>query len=61
MKQTVDYIKTLSPKGLKFQADRMVKEFRTEFKNQGEPSYRAPWYKAVRWDRGSGKSKTKEG
>lgn len=40
----------MKPTGAKFRAEEMVREFRTEYKSDGEPAYRAPWYRAVNWD-----------
>jgi len=31
-------------------AEEWVREFRTEFRNSGGQAYKAPWYRAVRWD-----------
>jgi hypothetical protein len=41
--------------GLKFQADRMVREHRRSFNPQSairnpQFSYRAPWYRAIDWE-----------
>ena len=39
--------------GLKFQADRMVREYRLSQSSVHSPqsySYRAPWYRAVDWE-----------
>lgn len=35
---------------LNLPGEDLVREFQHEFKSLGERSYKAPWYRAVRWD-----------